>query len=125
MGSNSELLDRFGVKYANCVNRALFYSSKALLGLKLDKDSLLQSLEGKRLSMVASKIDERTPLQVDTFGVVSRGVSGKGGGIDKCRDCMELETEQFRKGTESLRAEARMLTTGAVAGVLWLALMSG
>ena len=122
--------DHVGLKYAYCVKRIAFYSvsAKSPLGLKLNKQNLVNDLEGKRLSMIVSKKDMSTPLEMDTLNVEVEGAgsgSGEAGGIDKCRDCMDLETEQFRKGTDSLKAQARMLTTGAVAGVLWLALMSG
>ena len=79
--------------------------------------------------MLVSKPDQSTPIEVDTFDVEAE-VAGNGdtaspGTVDKCRDCMDLETQQFKKGTESLKAGATMLSTGAIAGVLWLAVMSG
>ncbi len=79
--------------------------------------------------MVVSKPDLNTPLEVDKFNVEAEVIGNDdikdSGALDKCRDCMELETQQFKKGTESLKAEARLLTTGVMAGVLWLAVMSG
>ena len=122
--------DYAGLKYAYCVKRQAFQAipAKPPLGLNLNKNKLKEEFNGKRLSMVVSKDDMSTPLEMDTLNVeaeVMGSESGETGGIDKCRDCIELETEQFRKGTESLKAQARMLTTGAVAGVLWMALLSG
>ena len=86
--------------------------------------------------MVVSQPDGNTPLEVDRFAVQPvvapdhLGTDGYGnaaisGVQSQCRDCMELETQQFVKGTEGLRAQARLLTTGAAAGILWLALASG
>ena len=126
-------LDGHGVKFAFCVQRSAFQkfapTSKGPLRLKLDKTALMKELEGKRLSMVASKPDQSTPMEVDTFNVeadvADNGDTKDPGPGDSCRDCMELESQQFKKGTKGLKAEARMLTTGAVAGVLWLAIMSG
>ena len=126
-GPGNELVSSVGLKHANCVDRRDFHLVKAPIGLKLNKQRLMRTLEGKRLSMVVSKVDESTPLEMETLDVEAEGAAtgdAKGGRIDKCRDCVDLETQQFRKGTESLKADARMLTTGAaVAGILWLALI--
>ena len=130
--SNGELNGN-GIKYAYCVQKSAFLkyaaASRGPLGLKLDKMSMVKELEGKRMSMFVSKPDQSTPLEVDRFDVeaeVADDGNGKDPGAgDRCRDCMELETQQFKQGTESLKAEARMLTTGAIAGVLWLAIVSG
>ena len=86
--------------------------------------------------MVVSQPDGSTPLEVDRFAVepvIGTGQLGTNGGgtavvagvQSQCRDCMELETQQFVRGTEGLRAQATLLTTGAAAGILWLALVSG
>ena len=86
--------------------------------------------------MVVSQPDGNTPLEVDKFTMqplVAHDNTGTGdertavtpGVQSQCRDCMELETQQFVKGTERLKAQATLLTTGAAAGILWLALLSG
>lgn len=126
-GPGNELVNSIGLKIANCVNRRSFELLKAPIGLELDKQSMARSFEGKRLSMVVSKADESTPMEVDTFDVQARGAAvedAKGGSTARCRDCMDLETQQFKKGVESLKAEATMLTTRvAMAGILWMALI--
>ena len=126
-GPGNELVNSIGLKHASCVNRRGFQSVKPPIGLKLDKQSVVLSLEGKRLSMVVSKADESTPMEVDLFDVETRGAAAEdknGGSSDKCRDCMDLETHQFKKGVESLKAETTLLTTGAAAaGILWMALL--
>ena len=81
------------------------------------------NLEGKMASMVVSQQDETTPIEVDTFaadtetaGAVQR---------NRCRDCVELETDPFEANTNNLRFQTKLLTAGTMAGVLWLAIASG
>lgn len=77
-------------------------------------------------SMVLSNKNGTAPIEVDTFAT-DAGVTG--GQVpmqsDKCRDCMDLETKPFQPETDSLKTEVKLLTTGAAAGILWLAIMSG
>ena len=93
-------------------------------------------LQGRMMSMVFSEVDGNTPLEADTlsakaiFASDHLGSDGEGAAFHdslpaKCRDCMELETQQFEKGTEGLKTTAKLLTTGGAAGILWLALVSG
>lgn len=125
-GPGNELISSIGMSIATCVNRKMFHVVKPI-GLKLDKAALARSFEGKRLSMVVSKTDESTPIEVDTLDVEAKGASmgdADGAGVGRCKGCADLETQQFKKGVESLKAEAKMLTTGAaVAGILWMALL--
>ena len=94
------------------------------------------ALEGSMASMMVSKPDASTPLEVDNFAVEPviatdhMGADGEGATAvqsvwSRCRDCVELETQQFEKGTEGLTARATLLTTGAAAGILWVFLLSG
>lgn len=127
-GYGHELVDRIGPKVANCIHKKHYRAVKAPIGLKLDKQSVLHELEGKRLSMVVSKADESTPLEVDTFDVKSLVATGgvvEDDILNKCRDCMGLETQQFKQGVDGLKAEATLLTSGAVAAasILWIALL--
>lgn len=101
-----------------------------------NRSRLQTELAGSVASMMISKADGNTPVEVDTFAVEpvaaadQQGASGEGTSAvhrarSRCRDCVELETQQFEKGTEALKAQATLLTTGAAAGILWLALLSG
>ena len=82
------------------------------------------NLEGKTASMVASQLNG-TPIEVDTFEADTETANGDTTQTKRCRDCMELQTDPFRADIESLQFGTRLLTTGAMAGVLWLAIASG
>lgn len=94
----------------------------------------LAGLTGTRsIRAVISQPDAQTPLEVDKLEIdtVSSG-AGKQIHREKCRDCVDLGTEIVAgTGTaddsSSLRAEARLLTVGAgaMAGMMWLAVLSG
>ena len=110
-----------GRRMASCVSTDSF--------IKLikwgDNDERTLSLEGRKASMVASGLDESTPLEVDTFEVDTETTASSNNQNSKCRDCVRLETDEFEATTEGLKVQTTLLTTGAVAGVLWLAIMSG
>ena len=92
-------------------------------------------LDGAMASVVVSKGDGLTPVEVKMFDVEARiSADGAGGASDtgekrwqskKCTDCLDLETDAFAKGTDLLRMQTTLLTTGAVAGILWLLITSG
>ena len=123
-----------GHRMATCVG--VEYFTRMISYNQGNKSRQKTELEGSRASMVVSQPDGNTPLEVDTFAVEPiaaadhLGADGEGAATvhslqSKCRDCVELETQQFAKGTEGLRAQATLLTTGAAAGILWLAVLSG
>ena len=123
------------VEVAWCVNVRVFVT----WGVESSADSRDKNvgvvLEGARLSAVASGVDEKTPLTMQAMDVEG-GVYGPDGtglvGADgtavqssQCENCVELETQQFAKGTDLLRLDARVSTVGAmVGGVLWLAVLA-
>ena len=83
----------------------------------------------KRTYAVMSKVDTRTPFEVDTYDIDAwvHGSRIEAGALQskKCRDCMDLVTDAFEPKTDALKIEAILLTTGAAAGILWLAFMLG
>ena len=126
-----------GHRIASCVKLEFFiHMAKNVLD-GANKTKLKTSLEGRTASMMISKPDGNTAIEVDTFAVNpiiatdyvndpdAEGLTAVHSRQAKCRDCVELETQQFEKGTEGLRAQATLLTTGAAAGIMWLALLSG
>ena len=112
---------RSGRLVASCVSTQLFveyasWDNQGQQGLDLG---------GMSASMVLSQLDGSTPKEVDAFQI--DGAANTGNHLQKksCRDCMELTSGEFGSGTESLDVEATLLTTGALAGLLWLAITSG
>ena len=101
---------------ALCVNRAeyLHYQEPASSRTEIE-------FGGRRANVMVSKSDKTTPLEVDSLTV-------QAGLLDqsrKCRDYVELSTDIFQADTERLKTEVELLTTGAVTGIMLLALMSG
>ena len=84
---------------------------------------------GATVSM--SQADGQTPIEADTLKLATwNGADGQEiepGALQshKCRDCTDLEVANLASDSDHLKLEARMLTTGAMAGILWIALMSG
>ena len=78
---------------------------------------------------VMSQISTNKSLEMDTFEIDTWAgqVDAIGGQMQtkKCRDCTEIRTDPLAPGTDSLKVQATLLTAGAVAGVLWLTLLSG
>lgn len=131
---------RSGHRMASCVSTQSFvHLAETMLSANRSRDkSRLRTteLEGKMLNMMFSDSNGNTPLEADTlsakpiFASDHLGADGEGAAfhddsLQKCRDCMGLETQQFQKGVEGLKTQVRLLTTGAAAGILWLALVSG
>ena len=85
-------------------------------------------LGGTSASVIMSDTNGTTPIEVDTFDVQA-GTSGQAAPAEKqttkCRDCIDLETDKFKPSTDFLKTDVRLLHTGALAGILWLAIMSG
>ena len=114
---------------ASCVHTSLFDD------YMIDKDGQIKGmLSGKIFDVetayaVVSKMDKSTPMGVDSLRIgawMESSVLAKGSvQSKKCRNCVELETDKLRPDTDSLKVEATLLSTGAVAGILWLALSSG
>jgi hypothetical protein len=74
--------------------------------------------------MVVSKDDGSTPTEVDAFDIDAWPEVGSMQ-RQECRDCMNIETEALGSDINALKAEVRLLTTGAAAGILWMALIAG
>ena len=86
-------------------------------------------LGGMMANAVISDLGGRTPVRVRGLGVeVEDGGDGEGGRKNQtCRDCFELITPEFgpKVGVGGLRADVAVAETGVVAGILWLAILSG
>ena len=110
---------------ASCVSTQYFVKMIGNSGRAAGERAPLVDFGGKGVRLVASEMDGRTPIEVDTFGVTA--VDGSGGSVEeeKCRDCTELRTDVLEPKTEGLKAQVRLLTAGGAAGILWLAVMSG
>ena len=103
----------------------------------IDKNGILQpmlggaifSLDNLLVYAAVSKEDastsvEMSSMNVDTWNnqeIADDGIVQS----KRCRNCMELRTDVLEPGTNSLKVQATLLTTGAAAGILWLGLMSG
>ena len=124
---------------ANCVKASYFTrimdnwngveSANEMVGTMANGDTkefLKFQLKNMSASMVLSNTNGTAPIEVDTFKAEA-GFSGEVESTQsrKCRDCLELETEKFEPNTDFLKADVRLLTAGAAAGILWLAIMSG
>ena len=83
----------------------------------------IESLDGAY--SVMSLNDNSTSMTVDSLEI-DAGVQVENGNVWKkrCRNCADLETDEFGPKVNSLRVEAKLLATAelAVGGVLWLAL---
>ena len=112
---------RSGRRMASCV-RSEYFIKYINWG---DNHEGGMALEGMAASLVASQLDGKTPFEVDSFEVDTETTADSSGQKKKCRDCVELETDKFEATTEGLKIQTTLLTTGAMAGVLWLAIMSG
>ena len=117
------------VPMAACVDRIKFRTWSTLQQWGHDpwsEPAWVAALSGMRVLAIASQPDGRTPLEMDTLGIRA-GKAGLEVSKQVCRDCLELATGKLPLGTDSLRAEARLLTAGAAAvtGVLWVAVLLG
>ena len=78
-----------------------------------------------------SQVDGQTPINADTLNLAAwngdRGQVEEAGAPQshKCRDCTDLEVARLASDTNHLKLEARMLMTGTMAGILWIAILSG
>ncbi len=90
------------------------------------RDNPIYNFGNMSASMVLSDKNGTAPIEVDTFKTDAGLAEGEAPvQSQKCRDCIDLETKPFEPDTSFLKTEVRLLTTGAAAGILWLAIMSG
>ena len=84
-----------------------------------------QNLAGLSMSVRLSSVDERPlPANVEVDSGRAR-TNGNGGSITShpCREpCLEVSTSDFPENTNWVSAHARLVSTLAVAGVMWVAL---
>ena len=114
-------------QYANCVKRSMFDGTMYGPGEGESKQRINRVLEKggyQGAYMVMSDSDGTTPTEVDTFNIDAWPEIGSKQS-EKCRDCMNLQTDAVKSDIKALKAQARLLTAGAAAGILWLGLMSG
>ena len=113
-------ISRTGRRMASCVKK--FYFIKYLN--RGDNGQRSFNLSGMYASMMVSNMDGTVPEEVDMFDTEAGAESSGPVQSEKCRDCMALTTHPFAVRTEDLKAEVRMLRTGMIAGILWLAILS-
>ena len=89
-----------------------------------ERDSLLD-LGRKQVRMIASKEDGSTPQEVDMFSLVAMDSGGQAVQSNRCQDCLELKSDILTLKIDELKTETMLLTAGTVAGILWLAILSG
>lgn len=82
-------------------------------------------LEGMSASMMLSQRDASTAMEADAFNLNVETNADTNTQKRLCRDCMELTSDPIGADTDALTVEVTLLTTGAMAGVLWLAIASG
>ena len=82
------------------------------------------NLEEMTMYAAVSEDDRSTPLPLDKLNVAALAeninVQNK-----TCIDCVDMSTDTFGPKTDSLKVEATLLTTSAMAGILWLGFLSG
>ena len=110
---------------ASCISKRYFVRMIGNAGKTAGERDSLSDLAGKQVRMMASKADGITPMEVDTFNFVAEDATGQVVQSNECQDCMELKTDTLGPKIDGLRMETRLLTAGTVAGVLWLAILSG
>ena len=108
-----------GKRMASCVHTEYFIN---YISWGNDRQQDLD-LEGKMASMVVSQEDGTTPIEVDTLEADAETAGAVQ--TSRCRDCVDLKTDFFEANTNNLRFQTKLLTAGAMAGVLWLAIASG
>ena len=119
-----------GRQWANCVHKSVFdetmYGGSTQTGR--DIQTVLDN-PARSAYMVMSNLDGATPMEVDTFDIMLwiDDILDADGDVkeNKCRDCMNLKASNFAANTKALKAQATLLTAGAMAGVLWFGLLSG
>ena len=124
--SKEELcVDGFGTRrIASCVHNELFSDFTS------DKNGQVRGMtngevfDAKKMYTVMALQDQSVAIKARKLGIDVSGGQGKGGTTQSknCVNCVDLETDLLEPGMDSLKIEATLMSTGAVAGVLWLAL---
>lgn len=123
-------VDGFGPEQiASCVYTGLFDD------FLIDKDGNIKGMmhgevfDVAKAHAILSKSDKKTLIETESMSVEAWGDSvalAKGAVQTKtCRHCADLETDVLPLNTDSLRVEATLMSTGAIAGIIWLALSTG
>ena len=123
MGDN-ELRRNAPVPVAHCVKSEAYTK----LARNSDPQDLGQYTDSN-LDLTLSKTDQKTLLKAESIDTEA-GSSALGGtkGSTKsnsCSECLDLRTDKLPPQTDFLDAEVKLLTAGAVAGMMWLTILSG
>ncbi len=144
-----------GPQIATCIARSEFGPSldRPKSGLKRILDAVLDSIrsagsppkqakvdssesggesgKGSSAAITMSTADGQTPLEAKTIQFSAwndadgqTGVAEKQHG-KKCRMCSDLEMAKVGSDSDHLELEASLLTAGTIAGIMWIAVMSG
>lgn len=119
-----------GRQWASCVHKSVFddtmYAGDAGAGQTIE---LILKDPARNAYVVMSGSDGATPIEADTFDIMSwidDVIQPEENGTEKkCRDCMNLMSNQFDADTKALKASTKLLTAGALAGIFWFGVMSG
>lgn len=98
------------------------------------KARLEQFLRNAKASAVVSRTDRSTVMTVESLEI-DAGIAGAGkvGGQvgptsqSKCTDCVDVATGKMREGTDflSMDVKVNVVAAAAVAGIVWLTILSG
>ena len=95
---------------------------------------LQEYLSGRMATAVMSHPDSKTPMAVENMEL-DAGIAGSsrvGGAVGltsqkTCEDCVQLTSDRLAEGTDFLSTEVKVVgsVSAGVAGILWLAALSG
>ena len=111
-----------GRQIASCVHHTLFDDFMA------DKNGQVRGLKDgeifnpTKMYAVMAQHDESVALKARKMGIITwDSSSGSGAKQEKnCVNCADVETDLLQPGVDSLKVEATLMSTGAIAGVLFL-----
>lgn len=94
-------------------------------------DSIRGSGRGSNTVITMSQTDGQTPIKAKALQFSAwNAADGQNGDAEqqqskRCRMCSDLEMAEVSPKADHLELEASLLTAGTVAGILWIAVMSG
>ena len=82
---------------------------------------------GHTARVTVTSLDGRAPVRMRKLDIAAarRGGPNRGTWQKACVGCFALEMDSLAPNTDSLKVEASLMTVGAMAGILWVAVLSG
>ena len=96
-----------------------------------EDEDIEEELEGRGAQITVTALDGRAPMRMRNLEIEAArrgnryGGSGRLETIRECGDCFQLKTKALAAGTTHLKMEATAMTAGAMAGILWVTVLSG